>query len=88
MFVVVSYDISSPSAGNRARKLCEAYLRRIQKSVYEGEISEKKLGILKAKLCSAVRSGEDSVIVYRFSPTGYPFRESLGGRVLNEDEFI
>ncbi len=43
MFVVVSYDISSRRAGEKVRKACNRYLRHIQKSVYEGEITEKKL---------------------------------------------
>lgn len=78
MFVIISYDISSRKVGDKVRKLCEKYLRRIQKSVYEGDITEKKLRYLKDKVVSAVDTATDSVIIYRFSPFAFPERERLG----------
>ena len=88
MFVVVSYDISSRGAGDRGRRICEKYLRRIQKSVYEGNISENKLRRLKDSVAAAIDAASDSVIIYRFSSPVFPERERLGVVQINDDEFI
>ncbi len=88
MFVVVSYDISSRKAGDRVRKICEKYLRRIQKSVYEGEITERKLRNLKDNIAAIIDTAADSVIIYRFSPVVFPERERIGVVQINDDEFI
>lgn len=88
MFVVVSYDISSRQAGNRVRKTCESYLRLIQKSVFEGEITEKKLGRLKDKLAGQIDPAVDSVVIYRFDSSAFAKKERIGVSKTNESEFI
>lgn len=88
MFVVVSYDISSRQGGNRVRKTCESYLRRIQKSVFEGEITEKKLGRLKDKLAGQIDTTADSVIIYRFDSSAFAKKERIGVSEVPESEFI
>lgn len=88
MLVVVSYDISSRQVGNRVRKTCESYLRRIQKSVFEGEITEKKLGRLKDKLAGQIDPAVDSVIIYKFDSPAFAKKERIGVSELTESEFI
>lgn len=77
MYIALSYDISS-SNGNRVRKECERYLVHVQKSVFEGEISEHNYKMLKAAISRMVEPENDSVIIYRLDPFGFVRRESIG----------
>ena len=88
MFIVVSYDISSERSRSRARIICGKYLQHIQKSVFEGEISEKKLCVLKEKLKAVVDPEADSAVICRFDLPGVPQRERIGRIRADEDEFI
>ena len=42
MFVILAYDVAS-TRGNKIMKICRKYLRHIQKSVFEGSLSDAKL---------------------------------------------
>ena len=46
MFVVLSYDINQKRV-NKVLKVCRKYLVHVQKSVFEGTITEAKLNSLK-----------------------------------------
>lgn len=46
MFVIVVYDINRKRVG-RALKICRKYLVHVQKSVFEGNITEGQLKQLK-----------------------------------------
>ena len=49
MFVIVVYDINRKRVG-RALKICRNYLDHVQKSVFEGNITEGQLKQLKNEL--------------------------------------
>ena len=69
--VVVVYDISLLNEGaqkrmNRIRQICRRYLYQVQKSVFEGELSEGKIKQLEVLLRKNAEQDSDSVIMYVF----------------------
>ena len=65
MFVIVTYDVNV-KRNNKVLKICRKYLIHVQKSVFEGNITEAKLRKLKSELKRTTKTDEDSVIIYRF----------------------
>ena len=62
---VISYDISEDKRRNKVAKLLEGYGRRVQYSVFECHINEKKLKVLYAALMDLTRDMQDgSVYIY------------------------
>ena len=49
MFVIVTYDVASKRVA-KVMKTCRKYLTHVQKSVFEGMITEGKLKRLKEEL--------------------------------------
>ncbi|OON96357.1 MAG: CRISPR-associated endonuclease Cas2 [Epulopiscium sp. Nele67-Bin005] len=68
MYVILIYDIKADEQGPRVWsktfKSCKKYLTHVQKSVFEGEITEDKLLKLQKELGLFIRKDLDSVIVY------------------------
>ena len=77
MFVILTYDINV-KRNNKVRKLCRKYLQHVQKSVFEGYITEAKLKKLKTEWHKVCKTEEDSIIIYRFDSLKYSQREILG----------
>ncbi len=69
MYVILVYDISFDDGGKKILpkvfKVCKKYLTHIQKSTFEGEISDSQLLKLKMELGKYVRKDVDSVIVFQ-----------------------
>lgn len=87
MYIALAYDISSDN-GERVRKLCEKYLIHVQKSVFEGRITERKLETLKSLLTRCIEPDEDSIIIYRLDPFGTVRRESIGKYIRIDLKFL
>lgn len=62
MYVILVYDIHQKRVG-KALKICRKYLIHIQKSVFEGNITESKLKALKEELGHLIDTQMDSVII-------------------------
>lgn len=77
MFVIVVYDINRKRVG-RALKICRKYLVHVQKSVFEGNITEGQLKQLKNELFQLIKIEEDAVCIYRFESPKYTRKEELG----------
>ena len=77
MFVIVTYDVNV-KRNNKVLKICRKYLVHVQKSVFEGNITEAKLRKLKSELKRTTKTDEDSVINYRFDSLKYSSKEVLG----------
>lgn len=77
MFVIVTYDVNV-KRNNKVLKICRKYLVHVQKSVFEGNITEAKLRKLKSELKRTTKTDEDSVIIYRFDSLKYSSKEVLG----------
>lgn len=63
MFVLMVYDIDIKRVV-RVLKTARRYLRRVQNSVFEGEISPGRLASLKADLAGLIEPEYDSVLFY------------------------
>ncbi len=64
MFTIVVYDINVKRTA-RVMRICKKYLEHVQKSVFEGSITEAKLNKLKKELFRAIVKDEDSIIIFK-----------------------
>ena len=76
-YISVTYDVNV-KRNNKVLKICRKYLIHVQKSVFEGNITEAKLRKLKSELKRTTKTDEDSVIIYRFDSLKYSSKEVLG----------
>lgn len=70
MDVLIAYDVATdtPAGRRRLRKvaqLCVAHGQRVQKSVFECDLSDVQLEGLLFRLLAVIDDGEDSLRVYR-----------------------
>lgn len=69
MYVILIYDICGNDNGerrlNRVYKTCKKYLTHIQKSVFEGELTEVQIMKLKMELDKVVKKDIDSIIIFK-----------------------
>lgn len=83
MYVILAYDINKKRI-SKVRKICMRYLRPVQKSVFEGHLTEKNLKQLEDVLEKIIVSSEDSVLIYRFDSLKYASKDVLGRSVVNQ----
>lgn len=86
MHIILAYDVSSKRVA-KVMKIAKKYLLPVQKSVYEGFITEGKLKALKKELYDKIEPEEDGVIIYKFSGYGMPVKDVLG-KNKGENRFI
>lgn len=77
MFVIVAYDIGQKRVG-KVMKICRKYLTHMQKSVFEGRITEAKLERLKRELDKVIDVQEDAVCIYRMDTLTFLRKEQIG----------
>ena len=77
MYVILVYDIHQKRVG-KALKISRKYLIHIQKSVFEGNITESKLKALKEELGHLIDTQMDSVIIYHLDLVKYTKKEQIG----------
>lgn len=67
--MILVYDIckdeNAPKRWNRVFKLCKQNLCHVQKSVFEGELSESNLFKLEKKLNKEIDKKIDSIIIFK-----------------------
>jgi CRISPR-associated protein Cas2 len=63
MFVILVYDIGEKRVQN-VHKVCKKYLTWVQKSVFEGEITEANLLRLINEIKEVIDESQDSVLIY------------------------
>lgn len=86
MFVILTYDVNQKRV-TRVMKTCRKYLSHVQKSVFEGMITEGKLNKLKFELQKRIVPEEDSVCIYEIENIKYTRKESIGV-IKREDNVI
>lgn len=72
MLIIVTYDVSTESAAGRKRlrrvaKVCERLGQRVQKSVFECQLSEMQFEQLERDLLNEIDQNEDNLRFYRIT---------------------
>ena len=62
--VLVSYDVVDNLKRAKLAKFLKGYLERVQKSVFEGVIADRRLEALKRGIEKQINRDEDSVRIY------------------------
>ena len=69
MFIILTYDVSEESV-NKVFKICKRYLRHVQNSVFEGNITLSKLSLLKKEIEMKIKR-EDRILIYKLDSIKY-----------------
>ena len=85
MFVIVTYDVSAKRV-TKVMKICRKYLNHVQKSVFEGMITEGKLKSLKKELENKIVPIEDAICIYKIDNLKFTSKEKIG--VVKESDNI
>ena len=92
MYVILIYDIAGEDNGgrrlNRVFKTCKKYLTHIQKSVFEGELTEVQIMKLKMELDKIVKKDIDSIIIFKARNNRWMEKEMLAIVEDKLDNFI
>ena len=86
MFVILAYDVNKKRVG-KVLKVCRKYLVHIQRSVFEGQITEKQLKNLKRELFQIIKVTEDSICIYSMNSPKYSMKEQIGLTIDNSHIF-
>ena len=82
MYIILVYDIDGDEKGTsvlrKMFKTCKKYLTHIQKSVFEGELSEAQLTKLRMEVNKIIRKELDSVIIFKASSDKWLNKEMWG----------
>lgn len=82
MYIILLYDILSDEGGARVSrntfKICKKYLTHIQKSVFEGNLTELNYMKLKTELNKYIRKDKDSLLVFKSRDERWLEKEYLG----------
>jgi CRISPR-associated protein Cas2 len=66
---LVSYDISHPRRLRRVARILEGFGVRLQYSVFECALDERRMAMLKASLQAIVKHDEDQVLFVSLGPS-------------------
>ena len=77
MFVVLAYDVNQKRVGKILR-ICRKYLVHMQKSVFEGIITEGSLSKMKRELSAVIDYDEDSICIYSMTVMQSICKEQIG----------
>lgn len=77
MHVIAVYDVNAKRVG-KVLKIFRKYLTWIQNSVFQGDITEKKLAKLQKELYKVVDKKEDSIIFYKLRTEELIKKEFIG----------
>jgi len=69
MYLIIAYDLSNTRRRTRLAKLLQNYARRMQYSVFEGELNADQFHELIGKIHSVIKPKKDSVRIYRLCTT-------------------
>lgn len=84
MFVILTYDVAVKRVA-KVMKICRKYLTHVQKSVFEGMITEGKLNQLKRELASKIVCTEDEICIYKIESLKYSSKERIGKEKMNDN---
>lgn len=72
MLILVSYDVSTETAAGRKRlrrvaKVCQSFGQRVQKSVFECQVTLAQYEELERQLLAEINDKEDNLRLYRLT---------------------
>ena len=77
MYIILSYDVGQKRVG-KVMKVCRKYLTHVQRSVFEGILTEAEVRRLKRELDKIIDVEEDSVCIYRMESLRFTQKEQIG----------
>lgn len=77
MFVILVYDVGAKRVG-KVMKTAKKYLNPVQKSVFEGFLTESKITKMKAEIFKIIDPEHDSVMLYKLGSVRFAEKEELG----------
>ncbi|WP_399094199.1 CRISPR-associated endonuclease Cas2 [Streptomyces sp. BBFR2] len=77
MYVVVVYDTAA-ERNPRILRTCRRYLHHVQRSVFEGNLTNAQLRRFQAEVEGVLDLSYDNVLVYSFPPGATPVRHEWG----------
>ncbi len=78
--MILTYDVGQ-KRNSKVLKACRKYLVHMQKSVFEGDISEKNLRRLKSEIDNIIDSESDQVAIYVFDTLRYTRKDVIGYQI-------
>lgn len=75
---LLTYDIANPKRLQTVAKICEKYLIRVQKSVFEGDLTPAEIHALTHDLTDTIDPLTDAVAIY-IIPTAVAKKKQLMG---------
>ena len=78
MYVVVCYDVVSDRRRARLLRRLKGFLPHVQKSVFEGEVTDPRLLELRRMIAEEIDAAEDTVRIYHLCGRCIPATEVLG----------
>jgi len=87
MFIILCYDVDQKRV-SKVMKTAKKYLRHVQRSVFEGEISLRNLSTLKKELSRIIDTESDGIIIYSFGWGGKLNKEKLGKQLKDDLLFL
>lgn len=79
MRYVIAYDVVSDNRRDRVFHYLEGVGRRVQKSVFECELSAKEVRMVRARVKDILDLKEDRCHIYPICAACYPTRTVMGG---------
>lgn len=86
MIVVVAYDIASPARLRKVARLMKSFGLRVQRSVFECDLSQAHLAEMTRLLRLAINSKHDRVHIYRICESCRSRFATLGAQDCPVDE--
>lgn len=77
MYIILTYDLKKKRV-RLGLKICRKYLRHVQKSVFEGYLTQGQLKSLQRELKNTLLPNEDKVCIYCMGSTRFMNKILLG----------
>ena len=77
MFVILVYDVGTKRV-QKVMKRCRNYLHHVQRSVFEGNLTEAQLQRLKDELKGLIDVRMDAVSIYTVGSVRFSSKETIG----------
>ncbi|MEO3753610.1 CRISPR-associated endonuclease Cas2 [Streptomyces sp. B6B3] len=77
MHVIVVYDTAA-ERNSKILRTCRKYLHHVQRSVFEGQLTDAQLRRFKTSVEAVLDLTYDNVLVYTFPPGATPVRHEWG----------